>query len=494
MSRKRTSRRVKADTTKTKQASISVMDAFSNPAARIGFGTMDLLQATEYPTTRMTQNYQLLTSLYRENWIVQNSIATIPNDMLRKWYKISSGISPKHMRQMILLERRTQIRKKLLLGMYWGRLYGGAAGVILIKGQDDMSQELDLDAVMPGSFLGLHILDRWNGIYPEGELVTDPSDPDFNLPAYYMIRDDETGRMVARVHHSRIIRFIGRELPWMEQVTELYWGGSEIEAVYEELVRRDNVAGNIAALTFRANINYQETDGLDQLLGTANTEMQRRFWNVMAAQSMLESNFGTRIINKGDAVHNTQYTFTGLSDVYDRMMMDVAGAARTPVTKLFGRSPAGLNATGESDMQNYYDYIDGLRETELRGIIERLLPVMALSAWGEIPEDMDIDFPPMQTPDSKEIAEITERKTNAVLAVYQNDLIDVATALQELQAMADETGVYNQISDESIQAGKGKTYSESRGMQDPMAGLSLPGDYGEDMTEDDDKDPAAGGE
>ena len=49
-------------------------------------------------------------------------------------------------------------------------------------------------------------------------------------------------------------------------VTEQYWGESEIEAIYDELVRRDNVAGNIAALTFRANINYQETDGLDQLL------------------------------------------------------------------------------------------------------------------------------------------------------------------------------------------------------------------------------------
>lgn len=41
------------------------------------------------------------------------------------------------------------------------------------------------------------------------------------------------------------------------------------------------------------------------------------------------------MINKGDAIHNTQYTFTGLPDVYDRVKMDVAGAARTPVTKLF---------------------------------------------------------------------------------------------------------------------------------------------------------------
>lgn len=42
MSKRRNTRRTRADTT---QASTVTMDAFSNPAARIGFGTMDLLQA-----------------------------------------------------------------------------------------------------------------------------------------------------------------------------------------------------------------------------------------------------------------------------------------------------------------------------------------------------------------------------------------------------------------------------------------------------------------
>ena len=302
--------------------------------------------------------------------------------MVRKWYEIKSRIAPEYIDQMARLERTTQLRKKLLTGLCWGRLYGGAVGVILIRGQNDMSLPLDLDSVMPGSFLELQILDRWSGVYPESDVVSDPSDPDFGLPDYYIIRDEITGQTVVRVHHSRVVRFIGRELPWLEQVAEQYWGESELEAIYNEIVKRDNVSGNIAALTFRANINYLEADGLDQLLGTANTEMQRRFWNLMQAQAILESNFGTRIINKGDAMHNVQYTFTGLADVYDRVMMDVAGAARTPVTKLFGRSPAGMNSTGESDMRNYYDYIDGLRETDFRAIIERLLPIMAVSAWG----------------------------------------------------------------------------------------------------------------
>lgn len=477
MSKRRNARKSRADN----QASVTTMDAFSNPAARTGFGTMDLLQATEYPMTRMTQNYQLLTSLYRENWIVQNIIATIPNDIMRKWYTIKSAVGPDYIDRMTRLEQKTQIRKKLLLGMYWGRLYGGAAGIVLIKGHNDMSQPLDLNTVMPDSFLGLQILDRWSGIFPEGSMVSDPEDLDYGLPEYYTIRDEETGSTAVRVHHSRVIRFTGRELPWMEQIMEQYWGESEIEAVYSEVVKRDNVSANIAALTFRANINYLESDGLDQLLGSANTKAQQNFWRLMQAQSVMESNFGTRIINKGDAMHNTQYTFTGLPDVYDRMMMDVAGAARTPVTKLFGRSPAGMNATGESDLNNYYDYIDGLRETELRPIIERLLPIMALSAWGEIPDDLDIVFPLMQTPDAEKTAEMGERKTNAILATYQNDLVDAATALKELRGLADETGLFGHISDDSIKAGEGRTYSDAKAMQDPMAGIMMPSQFKTDM-------------
>ena len=156
MTKRKRNRSTRANTKQndSMQAPISTMDAFSNPAARIGFGTMDLIQATEYPMTRLTQNYQLLTSLYRDNWIVQNIIATIPNDMIRKWYEIKSGIAPDYMDQMVRLERSSRIRKKLLLGMYWGRLYGGAAGLMLIKGHKDMSQPLDLDTVLPGSFLG----------------------------------------------------------------------------------------------------------------------------------------------------------------------------------------------------------------------------------------------------------------------------------------------------------------------------------------------------
>lgn len=453
------------------KSSVPVMDAFSNPIARLGYGTQDLLQATEYPLTRMTQNYQLLTSMYRGNWIVQNIIETIPGDMVRKWYTVKSNVGPEYMDALQRLERKVHLRKSLLDGMYWGRLYGGAAGIIMVRGQEDLTQPLDYGLILPGCFQGLMILDRWSGIYPELGQVADPEDPDFGLPEYYTIRDEESGTLISKVHHSRILRFTGRELPYNEKIAEMYWGESELEAIYNELVKRDNVSGNIAALTFRANVNYLETDSLDQMLAVNNAAAQRRFWQTLQAQSVIESNFGTRLVNKGDVMHNTQYTFAGLADVYDRVMMDVAGAAKTPVTKLFGRSPAGMNATGESDMNNYYDYIDGLRENQLRPILERLLPIMALSAWGIVPDDLDIDFPPLQTPDSSEVADIAEKKTQAILTAYQSDLIDAATAMKELKAIGDETGMYNTISDEAIEAAKGKTYSDYKAMRDPMAGL-----------------------
>ena len=455
---------------KRKSNKVAVNDAFSNPAARLGFGTMDLTQSTDYPMTRLSQNYELLTSLYRDNWIVQNIVATIPDDIIRKWFILKTSVSPEYIDKFEKAVRKAHLRKKIALGMYWGRLYGGAAGVILIKGQDDLAKPLDLDSIMPDSFLGLQILDRWTGVYPSGSLVIDPEDAEYGLPEYYQIRDEEHG-LIANVHHSRVIRFIGRELPWLEQVTEQYWGESEIEAIYNEIVTRDNVSANITGLTFRANLDYMEADGLDQLLGTGNAEMQRRFWNTMQAQSMLESNFGMRILNKGDVIHNRQYTFTGLPEVYDRVMMDVAGAARTPVAKLFGRSAAGLNATGENDIRNYYDYIDGLRENYFREIIEKLLPIIALSCWGEIPDDLDIDFPPMEEANPEEIANITQKQTNAIMSAYQSNLIDAATAMRELQSLSDTVGTFGKIKDEDVEKSEGITFSQSQMMRDPMSGL-----------------------
>ena len=114
----------------------------------------------------------------------------------------------------------------------------------------------------------------------------------------------------------------------------------------------DNVSANMAALTFQANINTMEVKGLEQLLSLSSPDVQRRFWNTMQAQSVLRSNFGVQLVEQGNKINNTQYTFTGLQEVYESMCLNLCGASHYPMTKLFGRSPAGMNATGESDLKN----------------------------------------------------------------------------------------------------------------------------------------------
>lgn len=469
------SRRNKATPRGGKQ-NITVADAFSNPLFRLGYGSQSPMEATEYPLTRMTDNYALLNSLYRDNWVVQNVVSLMVDDMLREWYTIRGSISPEYMDSLEQLERRTKIRERINAGLRWGRLYGGAVGLILIKGHEGMLEKpLDLETIMPGTFEGLMILDRWMGVVPGVELIHENGQ---TVPEYYTINDG-SGVVVARVHHSRIVRFIGRELPEIERIAELYWGESEVEALYKDVVAHDNVSANMAALTFRANINTMEVQNLEQLFSLGSVEQQKRFWNVMQAQSVMMSNFGYQLVNKGDQLKNTQYTFTGLQEVYESMCLNLCGASHYPMTKLFGRSPAGMNSTGESDLQNYYDYVNSQRESKLRPAMERLLPIMAMSAWGAIPDNLQIDFPPLWTPTAKEVAEIAKVKAEAIVSTFNSGLLNVDTAQKELKKLAGETGMFDSITDEEIKGNAGRTYQDVTALRDPLIGLQ----YGEGLTD-----------
>ena len=448
---------------------VTVQDAFSNPLFRLGYGSQSPLEATEYPLTRMTDNYALLNSLYRDNWVVQNVVGLMVDDMLREWYKLKGGHTPEALDALGKVERDTGLRERISEGLRWGRLYGGAAGLIVIDGQDDLSKPLDVDMIYPGSFKGLYILDRWQGVTPNMGLVFEGGDP---VPESYSITDAK-GNTVVNVHHSRVVRFIGRDLPYLERVAEMYWGESEVEALYKDVVAHDNVSANMAALTFQANINTMEVPGLEQLFSIGATQAQWRFWKTMQAQSVLRSNFGVQLVEKDTKLTNTQYHFNGLQEVYESMCLNLCGASHYPMTKLFGRSPAGMNATGESDLKNYYDYVDSQREAKLRPVLQKLLPVLCMSAWGFVPDDLDFTFPPLWTPTATETAEIALKKAQAIRDTFQAGLFQADTAMKELKKLEDETGMFGSITDEEITTNAGKSYTDVTALQDPLAGLGL---------------------
>ena len=98
---------------------------------------------------------------------------------------------------------------------------------------------------------------------------------------------------------------------------------------------------------------------------------------------------------------------------------------------------------------------------------------MAMSAWGAVPEGIEVTFPPLWTPTAKEVAEIAKAKTEAVISAYTAGLLNVDTAQRELKSMSDETGLYTTLSDAEIAANEGKTYQDATALRDPLMGLGF---------------------
>ena len=442
---------------------VKINDSFQNPATRSGFFMPNVMEATQYPVTRLSMDFQLLSSLYRNHWIIARIIDTIPKDMMKNGYEIQTQASPEAIDKIIKLERQVKLQKKIRTGLTWGRLFGGAAGLILLKGHENyLDEPLRIEDVLPDSFKGLLIFERWTGVDPGIELIDDICSPDFGLPKIYNITVNNGGQLL-KVHHSRILRFEFNELPYIEKVANQYWGLSEIERVFDELKKRDNVSWNIAMLTFMANLRTLKVDGIGQLLAATSEQAQQRLWEYVNAQNALTNNNGLQIIDKNDEYQNHQYTFGGLADVYNGFMLDIAGAAEIPVTKLYGRSPSGLNATGDGDLENYYNKIEQEQEDVLRPIYDRLLPIMFMSEIGAVPDDLDYNFNPVKNLTDAEKADIASKNIATATSLFNVGVISQKTLLLEAQKQSYKTGLLTCINGEDIEKANDKVENMSEG-------------------------------
>ena len=430
----------------------STKDSFTNSLGRLGLDQPGLMGATDYKLTRITRNYNLLNTLYRNSWICKKIIETIPGDMVKNWFSNTADLEPEITDRYNKLEQRTKTKDKINEGLCWGDLYGGAAGIIMIDGQQDqLDQPLDLDDVMPNSYCGLLIVDRWSGIYPGIQLITDMTDPEFGLPEFYEVRDVTKDNAMVQVHHSRVLRFCGRRLPYWENMAEIGWGASQLEHVFDELAKRDNTSWNIASLVFQANLLVNKVQDFDQMMA-GDPDSQRDFYTIKSAQNQMRNNNGMMIIGDKDDVSSMNYTFAGLNDIYESQMLDISGAAEIPVTKLFGRAPAGMNATGEADAQNYYDMVAQRQESQLKPILEKLLPIMFMSEFGAVPSDLGIRFNAIQTPTEDKMAEIISKKTTSIFEAFNAGIITQRMALKELQELSYTSNMYSSVTDEAIDA------------------------------------------
>ena len=109
------------------------------------------------------------------------------------------------------------------------------------------------------------MVDRWSGVSPSSQLISDLDNPsEYGLPEFYDVTTEVNQNF--RVHHSRCLRFTGRDLPLFERQIQTYWGMSEVECMLEDLKRRDFAAAGIADLISRANVMVVQNEMMAQLL------------------------------------------------------------------------------------------------------------------------------------------------------------------------------------------------------------------------------------
>lgn len=425
------------------------LDAYSNIPANLGAGASNLANTGQYIMERFTWDYWTLNVLFRNNWIAKAIIEKPANEMLKNGFEIVSQIEPDRIADIMQVWQRTKSKDKFLKCLKWARLYGGCLLIPMISGQGDLSEPLDFDTIMPDSYKGCFTIDRWSGVSPSLECVTDIDDPDFGEPKYYTVSENATGKQYV-IHHSRVIKMIGRELPYWEQIAENYWGASELEHVYTELKKRDDTSANISFLIFLANIRVFKMKGMAQMLSLGDQEAAQRVYDAMRTMNHLMCSTGTLAIDANEDFAEHQYSFTGINDVYESFMLDISGAAEIPIDKLFGRSPTGFNSGAET-LQNYYDTIQEKQETYVRGPLEKLMKIITMSTLGEIPDDVEIVFNPVRRPADLEKADLASKNAQPVFDAYAANLVNKPTALRELKQQSSIVGIWSNITDEMIE-------------------------------------------
>lgn len=445
---------------------------YSNIPANTGFLSTSLVNGGTYEPFRISLDYQKLLNIYRGSWIIRAIVDTMPEDMLKDFPALEIDADKEDIEDFDRVIASTHTLQKLIEGLKWGRLFGGAIALIILagEGQRDLSKPLDLGSVPLDSYRGLIIVDRWSGVSPSSELVSDIHNPaEYGLPKYYQVTT-EVGQNFT-VHHSRVLRFIGRDLPLFEKQIQTYWGMSEIECVYEDMRRYDFTLSGIADLVSRAHVLVMKEPMLAQMLsgvGLTQTQMNDYLLRMKAVSESISTN-GVFCLGKDGELQSQTYSFGGLSDIGHMFMLQMCGAAGYPMSRLFGQTHTGLGQSGEGDLQTYYDAIDQKRKRELRPIFDKLIPIICMSTFGEVPGDLDYAFPAVRSVTEKERADLAAKATEAISGAYIADLITKRQAVRDLARSGELHGMF-QIPDEDIQTVPEKYASEMGGGE-----LELPG-------------------
>ncbi len=373
---------------------VQTQDSFQNFQAQLGYGTNNVTNSSTYGFNPVTRNRTLLEWAYRGVVGLRRGRGCgVAEDMTRAGIEIMSGMKSNMIEKLQKGMQDLGIWPRIQDTVKWGRLYGGACGVMMIDGQL-ASVPLRPDRVGLGAFKGMVVLDRWMLTPSLNDIVTEPG-PDAGMPRYYTAIQSAPVYPGQKIHYSRVMRIDGVELPYFQKLTENQWSISILERLYDRLLAYDSTTTGAAQLIYKAHIRTMSIENLRELIAMGGKSFQAVIKQIEMIR-LLQVNEGITLLDATDKFEAHQYAFSGLGDMLLQFAQQVAGALQIPLVRLLGQAPAGLNATGDSDFRNYYDGIKAQQEARMRRPMTTMLQVLCRSVLGcPLPDDFSFQFTPL---------------------------------------------------------------------------------------------------
>lgn len=334
----------------------------------------------------------------------------------------------------------------------WARLYGGALIVMLIDDGRGLEEPVDWEHIR--SIDELRVYERsivqpdYASLYQQdyGGKGVGNRVSKFGQPEYYYVSSIYGS---FKVHESRCLVFRNGVLPEQtSNATYLFWGMPEYVRIRRALRETVTAHTDSVKLLERSVQAIYSMKGLASLLTTDDGENQvlKRLQLVDTSRGLLNS---IAIDSEGEQYDFKTFQFSGVKDVIDATCNMLSALTNIPQTILFGRSPAGMNATGTSDFESYYNFVEKIQRLMLKRNLRTLLDVVfrAGIASGDVAEEPDykLEFKPLWSLSDTEQATVDQTKAQTALVKAQT-----AQAYVDMQAL-DPTEVRRRLaSDEEF--------------------------------------------
>lgn len=306
----------------------------------------------------------------------------------------------------------------LMTAIKWARLFGGSIVVMLINDGRGLDEPLDWNNIR--SIDDLRVYDR--SVIQEDTSTMfsyDPQDPfrtrasRLGMPEYYEIYS-KYGNF--RVHDSRCLVFQNGILPEnTTNSTYQMWGIPEYLRINRAIRDSEIAHGSAVKLLDRSVQAVYKMRGLASELATEEGENKvlRRLQAIDMARGLLNS---ITIDAEGEEYDFKTFAFSGVSEVIDTTCNFLSALTNIPQTVLFGRSPAGMNSTGESDLENWYSYVERIQSRMVRKNLRYLLSILfqAGVACGEVDEvpPLKVEFNSLWSMSETEKATLEQTKAS----------------------------------------------------------------------------------